>query len=117
VQLGGANCAGSCEARLVLSRQVRLALNQNRGRVQRVYLAPSIAAAEAARAQLAAEHPDLTILAETEPRAAAFFAPADPEALYLLDPLGNWVMSYAGAVEHKGLHRDLKKLLRVSRVG
>ena len=117
IYLGGADCAEACQARLVLARQVRLALNQNRGRVQRVYLAPSAAAAAQAQAALAAEHPDLVVLAETEPRAAAFFAPTDPDALYLVDPLGNWLMVYAGVVEHKGLHRDLKKLLRVSRVG
>jgi hypothetical protein len=117
VQLGGEQCAEACQARLVLTRQVRLALNQNRGRVQRLYLVPGVAAAAAARDQLAAEHPDLVVLAETEPRAAAFFQPTDPEALYLVDPLGNWLMVYAGAVEHKGLHRDVKKLLRISQVG
>ena len=117
VYLGGAQCAQPCQERLLLSRQVRLAQNQNRGRVQRLYLAPDVAAAAAAREQLAAEHPDLVVLAETEPRAAAFFQPADPDALYLVDPLGNWLMVYAGAVEHKGLHRDVKKLLRVSQVG
>jgi cytochrome oxidase Cu insertion factor (SCO1/SenC/PrrC family) len=118
VYLGGDDCAEACQARLVLARQVRLALNQNRGRVQRVYVAPSAAAAARARETLVAEHPDLVILAETEPRAAAaFFGAADPDALYLVDPLGNWLMTYAGVVEHKGLHRDLKKLLRVSRVG
>lgn len=113
----GHECEAACQARLLLTRQVRLALNQNRGRLQRLYLAPGVAAAAAARDQLAAEHPDLLVLAETEPRAAAFFQPPDPDALYLVDPLGNWLMVYAGVVEHKGLHRDLKKLLRVSRVG
>lgn len=117
VYLGGASCADACKARLLLTRQVRLALNQNRDRVRRAYLAPSAAAAAQAREELAAEHPDLVVLAETEPRAAAFFQPTDADALYLIDPLGNWVMAYTGAVEHKGLHRDLKKLLRVSRVG
>jgi hypothetical protein len=117
VYLGGDPCAEACQARLVLTRQVRLALNQDRGRVQRLYLAPTVAAAAAARDQLAAAHPDLLVLAETEPRAAAFFQRSDPDALYLVDPLGNWLMVYAGAVEHKGLHRDLKKLLRISQVG
>lgn len=117
VYLGHEQCEAACQARLLLTRQVRLALNQNRGRLQRLYLAPGVAAAAAARDQLAAEHPDLLVLAETEPRAAAFFQPPDPDALYLVDPLGNWLMVYAGVVEHKGLHRDLKKLLRVSRVG
>ena len=117
VYLGGEQCAQACRERQVLTRQVRLALNQNRGRVQRLYLAPSVAAAAAARDQLAADHPDLLVLAETEPRAAAFFQPPDADALYLVDPLGNWLMVYAGVVEHKGLHRDVKKLLRISQVG
>lgn len=117
VYLGGATCGPSCQERLVLVRQVQRALGRDSGRVQRVYLAPSAAQAQAARDQLAGAHPDLVVLAETEPRAAAFFKPADADALFLLDPLGNWVMAYSGAIKHKGLHRDLKKLLRVSRVG
>jgi len=115
--LAGASCGEGCTTRLVLTRQVRLALGQNRGRVRRVYLAPTAASAAAAKTELAAEHPDLVIIAEPDGAAARFFQPADPDALYLLDPLGNWLMVYTGTVEHKGLHRDLKKLLRVSQVG
>jgi hypothetical protein len=117
IYLAGANCDEQCHERLVLTRQVRLALNEKRGRVQRVYLAPGAAEAAEAKALLSAEHPDLVFLAEPARAAAEFFKPADPHALYLLDPLGNWMMTYTGVVEHKGLHRDLKKLLRVSQVG
>lgn len=117
VFLGGERCGESCQAQVVLARQVRLALNQNRARVQRVYVAPSRAALESARAALGPEHPDLMFVAETGGRARDFFQPADPDALYLLDPLGNWLMSYPAGAEHKGLHRDLKKLLRFSQVG
>jgi len=101
----------------VLTRQVRLAQNQNRARVQRIYLAPTPAALAEARAMLAAEHPDLVFFVRTGAAAVEFFQPTDPQALYLLDPLGNWLMVYAGPIEAKGLHRDLKKLLRVSQVG
>jgi hypothetical protein len=116
VYLGGADCEAACRERLVLARQVRTAQNQHRGRVQRVYLAPSTAALDRARAALGAEHPDLAFYV-AGPAAAQFFQPVDPQALYLLDPLGNWMMVYTGAIEHKGLHRDLKKLLRISQVG
>jgi len=115
--LGGERCEEACAARLVLARQVRLALNEKRTRVQRAYLAPSVAAAAAAKAALAAEHPDLVLLAGDAAAAARFFQASDPHALYLIDPLGNWLMVYTGEVEHKGLHRDLKKLLRISQVG
>lgn len=117
IYLAGANCDEQCHARLVLTRQVRLALSEKRGRVQRVYLAPGAAEAAEARALLSAEHPDLVFLAEPARAAVAFFRPGDPHSLYLVDPLGNWLMTYTGTVEHKGLHRDLKKLLRVSQVG
>jgi len=115
--LGSERCDEACAARLVLARQVRLALNEKRGRVQRAYLAPSVAAAAAARDALAAQHPDLVLVAGDAAVAARFFQPTDPHALYLIDPLGNWLMVYTGEVEHKGLHRDLKKLLRISQVG
>ena len=117
VYLGGASCGTGCQAQLATARQVRLALNQNRARVQRVYLAPGPAALDAARALLGPGHPDLVFVAENGGRARDFFQPTGADALYLIDPLGNWLMVYPDAVEAKGLHRDLKKLLRFSQVG
>lgn len=117
VYLGGTACEDRCRAQLILTRQVRAALNQNRPRVQRVYVAPTRAALASARALLAPEHPDLVFVAQTGTAATDFFQPAEPQAIYLLDPLGNWLMVYTGPIEPKGLHRDLKKLLRVSQVG
>lgn len=118
--LGAAQCDRACEERLVLARQARTLLNQNRGRVQRVYLAPGAAAREAARAQLAAAHPDLVFVSDASGRTAAVFADAgarDPHALELLDPNGVWLMRYQGSFEYKGLLKDLKRLLRFSSVG
>lgn len=117
VYLGAARCDEDCAAQLATIRQVRLALNQNRGRVQLVYLAPDAAALAAAREVLAAEHPELHFFTDGAGRAAAFFAGDDPRAAYLVDPLGNWLMVYRGVIEPKGLHRDLKKLLRYSQIG
>lgn len=117
VYLAADTCDAACRERLVLTRQVRLALNQNRGRVQRLYLAPTPAALAAARKDLAEDHPDMVFLARSGNAASDFFEATDPHALYLLDPLGNWLMVYTGDLAARGLHRDLKKLLRVSQVG
>ncbi len=117
VYLGGASCEEACRERLLLTRQVRLALDQKRERVRRIYLAPSLTAAAAAQASLAAAHPDLVFLADGAARAADFFKPGQPGDLFLLDPLGNWLMVYTGEVQAKGLHQDLKKLLRFSQIG
>jgi hypothetical protein len=117
VYLARGDCGESCVARLALTRQVRLALARSRERVQRVYLAPDAGAATRARVRLGAGHHDLLVLVAGGDAAARFFQPTDPDALYLLDPLGNLTMVYTGTVEHKGLYRDIKKLLRVSRAG
>ena len=117
VYLGRSSCDAPCVERLLLGRQVRTALNQNRDRVQRVYLAPDAAALASARTQLASDHPDLLYFSANGPAAARFFEADDPRALYLLDPQAHWLMSYSGVVEFKALLADIKKLLRFSQVG
>jgi hypothetical protein len=120
VYLGGPECAAACAERLRLVRQVRLRLNEKGVRVQYAYVAPRIEALAAARDALFAEHPGMLLLADAGApggRAADFFQPTDPDALYLLDPLANWLMVYSGAVDPVGLLADLKKLLRYSHLG
>lgn len=117
VYLAGPQCEAACRQRLVLTRQVRLALDQKRKRVQRVYLAPDAATLGEAQRLLAPEHPDLVFIVAGKPAATAFFQPGDPQDLFLLDPLANWLMVYRGEIEPKGLHRDLKKLLHFSQIG
>lgn len=115
--LGSKDCDAACDQRVLLARQVRLSLNQNRERVLRVYLAPDMATLVTARSQLGAAHPDLVFLAVPGSALATFFEPKDPNALYLVDPLDNWLMTYGGDIEPKGLLKDIKKLLRYSTAG
>lgn len=117
VFVGGERCEAPCAERLLLGRQVRTALNQNRERVLRVYLAPNAPALESARTQLAAGHPDLEFLVADHAAVQAFFGATDPQASYLLDPQAHWLMTYAGTAEFKGMLKDLKKLLRFSQTG
>jgi 20S proteasome alpha/beta subunit len=93
-------------------------------RVQRVFLATGSGVdAEF----MAAEHRDLLIaLAGDEPDAQALLAkfpvydgvaPTTAGRLYLIDPLGNLVLSYSAAAPDKALLTDVKKLLRLSHIG
>jgi hypothetical protein len=120
VYLGDARCVEACAERLRLVRQVRLRLNEKGVRLQYVYVAPDVTSLAAARSLLAPEHPSLVLLADTGPtgrRASDFFHPSDRDALYLLDPLANWLMVYEGAVDPVGLLADIKTLLRFSHIG
>jgi len=124
VYVGAAGCAQACQTEIYLSRQVRTSLALNARRVQRLYIAPDAQSLAAAKALFPpAEHPDLLLLADAGAagsRAADFFQPGQPDALYMVDPLGNWFMVYPPKADQnadfKGIGKDLKKLLNQSQV-
>jgi hypothetical protein len=115
-------CADHCRSRLYDTRQVRLALDRDMDRVQRVFIADP----ECCDAQFVHEqHPDLITI-----RAGAAAAPllallperdgsSDAQAprVYLIDPLGNLMMSYPADAKAKGMLEDMKRLLRLSSIG
>ncbi|MBA4284969.1 MAG: hypothetical protein C0434_05500 [Xanthomonadaceae bacterium] len=127
VQLGGELCDSACSDRLTSSRQVRLALGAagvEKDRVQLVFIVPTAAAAEVATNELREAHKILHIVADlgvAGQRAADVFKPTDPLAVYLVDPNGNWLMTYQNQPSadqfQRGLLKDLKKLLRLSSIG
>ena len=122
--LGDGACDERCRKALYLSRQSWIALNKDMDRVQRVFLATGSGVdAEF----MAAEHADLLVaLAGDEPDAQALLAkfpvydgvaPTAAGRRYLIDPLGNLVLSYSAAAPDKALLTDVKKLLRLSHIG
>ena len=123
VYIAGESCDSACTDTLYRIRQIRTLLNEKRLRVRRVYLAPTPEAAAVAREQLQAEHPDLEFRSDTPAGDyRQFFAVSpgealDPQALYLIDPLGNWLMRYAGDADSRDILADIKRLLRISQIG
>ena len=118
--VGGAQCAQPCLDALLQTRQIRVLLNRDRDRVQRVYLAPDAAALAAARGALPEEvHKDLVYLQErgVNSPAHAFFQVKDADAIYLIDPLGNWAMTFPAGSDYKKVLKDLKYLLQLSHIG
>ncbi|MEJ2515777.1 MAG: cytochrome oxidase assembly protein [Gammaproteobacteria bacterium] len=109
-------CGPPCRDALHDSRQTRLALGRRMDRLQRVYLYTGQAPDPAF---IADEHPDLVVAALSGPDAEALAAalPNSSEGFWLVDPLGNLMMGYAPDAEPKGMLEDLKKLLRISRIG
>ena len=119
--------AGSCDARcmeaLTLTRQARLALGKDSERVQRVFFVTSDCCNQQ---YLSTAQADLLIARLDEASDREFLAlfpgtgstPASAAGrIYIIDPLGNLMMSYAPTAPPKGLLEDLKKLLKLSRIG
>jgi cytochrome oxidase Cu insertion factor (SCO1/SenC/PrrC family) len=118
VYVGNGACDADCRTTLFFMRQTRLSLNNEMGRVQRVFLATADCCD---RTYLAGEHPGLLVL-DASPQTAqpllALFPPdGRAQTLYVVDPLGNLMMRYDARLPPKGLLEDLKRLLQLSNIG
>jgi hypothetical protein len=120
--VGPGRCTALCRADLYNTRQVRIALNRDMDRVQRVFLADGDCCDDEF---LGTQHADLITVRAT-PDAAPLLdllptfdgiAPTSADRVYIVDPLGNLMMSYAPDAKPKGMLQDLKRLLGLSHVG
>ena len=105
-------CDAACTAALYATRQSRTIQNAERERVVRVWLVIDAAAPSAA---LVAEHRDL-VVAHVDAAVAARL-PHGAERIYLVDPLGNFVLAWPSNPEIKAMANDLTRLLRASSIG
>jgi len=113
-----AACGEACEQHLYLQRQLREMLGRDRDRVDRVWLltdsgspAPTLLAAADASGGLTVLHADPAALARwLEPEAGH----ALPDHLYLVDPMGEWMMRAPVNPDPARLNCDLTRLLRAS---
>jgi hypothetical protein len=119
---GPGSCPARCRTNLYNTRQVRIALDRDRDRVQRVFIAEG----ECCDMEyLRVEHPDLITVRATSAAAPLLAllpgvdgsSAATAERVYLIDPLGNLMMSYAPDAKPKGMLEDMKRLLGLSHVG
>lgn len=118
VYVGDGACDEDCRWALLVMRQTRLGLNNDMTRVARVWLATGTCCAAELRAR---PEPGLVVLDATSPAAGALLAlfPAAERrhSLFVVDPLGNLMMSYDARSDPHGLLEDLRKLLRLSHIG
>lgn len=121
VYIGDGRCDARCREALILMRQTRLALNDDMTRVQRLFLVNGNCCDTA---YLDAEHQGLLVAKIDDPTGQQLLsvfpegtAAAQQGRIYVVDPLGNLMMSYSPKAPQKGLLEDLKKLLKLSHIG
>lgn len=120
--IGAGQCDERCREALYQMRQVRLALNQDMARVERVFLAAEPCCD---KNFLDKEHPGLLVASAATPEARELLRdfPTDTGPLmeagriYVIDPLGNLMMAHPRDSQPKFLLEDLKRLLKLSAIG
>jgi hypothetical protein len=113
---GDGACDDACRQALVEMRQVRRALGRDMARVQRVFL---VTGGTPDADFLAREYPGMEVVGPAPAVAtlARVAGGAAPGEIFLADPLGNLVMRYPAGTGMKGIHTDLKRLLKISTIG
>ena len=109
---GSGRCDESCASALYASRQARTIQNAERERVRRVWLIVDDATPPA---QAVAEQDDLAIV-----RVAPLSVADLPEGIgriYLVDPLGNYVLAWPTKPDIKAMAKDLARLMSDSAIG
>jgi cytochrome oxidase Cu insertion factor (SCO1/SenC/PrrC family) len=117
-------CAELCRNNLYKMQQVRLAQGRDAPRVERVFIVAE-AGGNTLR-EFAQQSPGLIAVSGTRAMLQAVareFVSSQGTALdvpgrvYLIDPIGNLVLSYAPDADPSGMRKDLARLLRLSQVG
>ncbi len=118
ISVAGAACDKSCEQRLYFQRQLREALGKEKDRLDWVWLVNDTQAVDN---RLLPALGSSTVLRVPAPALAQWLAPAPGQLLedhiYLVDPLGNWMMRFPANMDAEGAakaKRDLDRLMRAS---
>jgi hypothetical protein len=116
---GTGHCDKICIQMLYECRQVHAALGKDIDRVQRFYLLADGEPDPAFAEILSGEYPHLKIISLDTRRLEDTFGPAwaNDYKVYIVDPLGNIMMVYTMDKLGKPMLKDLKHLLKASRIG
>ena len=118
VSVAGGACDAACQNNLYLQRQLREALGKDKDRLDWVWLVNDGASLpEALQPALS----KATVLRISEQSVSAWLAPeaghAVSEHLYVVDPMGHWMMRFPAKLDTAGAakaKRDLERLMRAS---
>jgi hypothetical protein len=113
-----AACDASCEKSLYLQRQLRETLGREKARIDKVWFITDTAAPRAEVMKAISQGTPATVLRVPREALAKWFAPATGQALdahiYIVDPMGQWMMRTPINPDPSKLKRDVEKLLRAS---
>lgn len=107
-------CDARCEKLLYMQRQLRESLGRDKGRVDRVWFALDTPP----RSALMPAMQEATVLRASQAAVQAWLQPAQGQQLgdhlYLVDPMGRWMMRFPADAQPARVKRDLERLLRAS---
>jgi hypothetical protein len=118
IAVSGRDCAAACEKQLYMQRQLREMMGKERDRLDKVWLLTGDGLPGAELLAAVQAPPAVQVLRAPREALAAWLVPEAGHALedhlYIVDPLGEWMMRAPADADPVKLKRDLEKLLRAS---
>lgn len=118
VAVGPAGCDKACEDRLFMQRQLREMLGRERDRLDKVWLVTDAAPVTPALRQALEAPPPVTMLRADREAVARWLEPAPGQSLenhlYVVDPMGQWMLRVPAQPEPRRVLKDLVRVLRAS---
>jgi hypothetical protein len=115
ISVSSTACEGGCENNLYLQRQLRESMGREKDRVEWVWLRTDNKPVPPA---LTPALHEATVLSMDEATLRNWLKPAPGQQLedhlYVVDPLGNWMMRFPAQLDAKQARKDLERLLRAS---
>ena len=115
VSVADSACDAQCERHLYLQRQLREGLGKEKDRLDWVWLRTGASGLSEPLAQATSR---ATVLHMAQADIASWLQPEEGHALsdhlYVVDPMGHWMMRFPVDADPARMRRDLEKLLRAS---
>lgn len=118
LSVAGGDCGKACVQQLYLQRQLRESLGKDKERLDRVWL---VSDEQAIPAALRPGLREATVLRVPQAELARWLEPAAGQQLqdhlYVVDPMGNWMMRFPAGLDVQSAaraKRDLERLMRAS---
>lgn len=116
--VGPSACDAACDQRLFMQRQLREMMGRERERLDKVWLITDDGPLTPALQQALGGKVPVTALRADRAALARWLAPADGQVLedhlYIVDPMGEWMMRMPPQPEPARVKRDLERVLRAS---
>ena len=122
VSIGQSSCQKSCQDNLYKMRQIRKAVGEDRSRINRVFMLTDKSNIQSFN-ELLTHYSKMEVIIPTGDnykQLISGFSINDESAedgIFIIDPLGNYMMAYPKDADAEEILKDVRRLLKVSKIG
>jgi len=122
LSIGSSQCDSACQDNLYKIRQLKKAVGPAYKRIQKAFFLTDDKHIEQFKGLLE-EYPGMDVIVPShnnyEDFLSSFSVSGEPieNGIYIIDPLGNYMMAYPSGADARKILKDIERLLKVSKIG